>query len=64
MSLAIPLGPECRGGCAVAVIGIKARSTGPLPGVPISKLFDPNGPHTFRMSVTLNVVEVSTYDDG
>jgi hypothetical protein len=58
-----PLGAECRGGCGATVVLSVARPAAgkaapALPPVPVSRLFDPLGPHTPLGSVQLRVAEV------
>ncbi len=61
VSLSVPLGPECLGGCTVLVMMSVPREEPAqyaAPKVPTSKLFDPLAPHQHASTVTLNVVEV------
>lgn len=56
-SVALPIGPECRRGCAaVLVISVPRAGDGwSAPAVPTSRLFDPTAPHTRTATLQLNV---------
>mmetsp|Transcript_14647 Transcript_14647/g.36469 ORF Transcript_14647/g.36469 Transcript_14647/m.36469 type:complete len:2268 (-) Transcript_14647:639-7442(-) len=63
-TIPVTLGPECRGGCSVAVVLSVPRTPAPTPwaslagpALPVSKLFDPLAPHSHHMSADLTVVE-------
>ncbi|KAL6763015.1 hypothetical protein V8C86DRAFT_462822 [Haematococcus lacustris] len=62
VTLALPLGPECLGGCSVSLLLAVPRVTANASAavtarLPTSRLFDPTAPHMLRLSVDLTVQE-------